>query len=163
MQRTAHQLLFVMRIMVDVDRWIDRTDPNLGVTPLMAVSFRPDDEETMEMARMLLEHGARVDTRDNSGPGCTALWTCAQNGSSRLLKVLIDQGATIDVTPLQSQTQAINIAAQNDHAEYVAVLTQAAIDQNMNILDATSAEGRTPAYIGVERNYPKVVGVLAKA
>ena len=160
---TASDLVFVMRTMVDVDEYIDSTDADMGVTPLMGLSFRPDNEETVRMAQVLLDHGARVDTRDTSGPGCTALWMCAQNGSSKLLRFLIDRGATIDVTPQQSQTQAINIAAQENHAECVAILAQAAADQNKTILESTSREGRTPAFIGVERNYPQVVGVLAKA
>lgn len=160
---TANDLVLVMRTMVDAEDWTDQTDPNMGVTPLMGLSFRPDNEETVKMAQVLLEHGTRVDTRDTSGPGCTALWMCAQNGSSNLLRFLIDRGATIDATPQHSQTQAINIAAQENHAECVAILAQAAVDQNKAILESTSKEGRTAAFIGVERNYPQVVGVLAKA
>jgi hypothetical protein len=71
----------------------------------MTLSARPDQEEAVKIARVLLRHGARVDTRDTSGPGCTALWMSAQNGSAKLLKFLIDQGASIDITPLNSQNR----------------------------------------------------------
>jgi len=159
----AQDLEQVMNSMHGARYWTDRTDPNMGVTPLMGLSFRPDQKEAVKMARVLLRNGAKVDTRDNSGPGCTALWMCAQNGSATLMQFLIDEGATIDMTPLHSQTQAINIAAQHGHADCVAVLARAAEDQNKDILEAASREGRATSFVGVERNFPKVVGVLAKA
>ena len=39
---------------MDAEDWTDQTDPNMGVTPLMGLSFRPDNEETVKMAQVLL-------------------------------------------------------------------------------------------------------------
>ena len=143
---------------------VDQTDPESGVTPLMVCAFREDTDETLRVAQLLMRYGARIDTRDESGPGCTALIMAAQEGKPKLLDFLIQQGATIDITPNNSSTQAISFAAQNNRPSCIAKLAEAAKSKNKrSILEAPSKFGRTPAYVGVERAFPEVVGVLTKA
>lgn len=144
---------------------VNRTDPVSGVTPLMACTniYRQDNDETIRIAQLLMRYGATVDARDTSGPGVTPLIMAAQEGKPKLLSFLITQGADISLLPLNSNTQAIVLAAQNGRAKCVALLAEAAADQGKQILEARSKVGRTPSYIGVERAFPAVVGALAKA
>jgi hypothetical protein len=150
---------------IDVLEWVDRTDPKLGVTPLMAITGREDEDEAIRMAKMLLDKGARADTRDTSGPGVTPLWMAAQYGKSKFVKFFLDHGAKINRQPrTNSTTQPISIAAQNGHAECVAVLAQKAIDLGQKYhLEARNKFGRTPCYEALYRGRIEMVGVLAKA
>jgi hypothetical protein len=143
--------------------WTDRSDSKLHITPLIAVAVHPDTQ-TVAMARLLMAHGARVDTPDD-GPGTTPLWMAAQNGKPKLLAFLLEQGAAIDKTPRTSVSQPIWIAAQNGHAHCVAKLAQhAASEGRLNaIIESTNRQGRSPCYTAIEHGHIEVVGTLAQA
>ena len=151
-------------------RLLNGSDPEMGITPLMVLAGRDrDDDETIRIAQLLLDHGAGINVRQiRAKSGCTPLIMAAQNGYPNLLKFMIAKGAEIDVTPLVSQTQAISFAVQNyypDCPKCVAILAQEALNQHKeHILEAPSSRNhRTPAYIAVERGFPSSLGALAKA
>ena len=150
--------------MVDGPYWVDRSDPNIGVTPLIACTAREDNEETLNIVKFLIARGAGIETRD-TGPGTTPLFMCAQNDMPLLLKFFVDKGAAIDANSSTSCTQPICIAAANGNAKCVAVLANAAKEQGkQHILDLPNQlQTRVPIWFAVARGFAEIVGVLAKA
>jgi ankyrin repeat protein len=80
-QMPSSAVQFVINSMRDGAQWIDRSDPNMKVTPLVAVmcARNDDDPEAIKISKLLLKNGANVNTPD-SGPGATPLWMTAQRG-----------------------------------------------------------------------------------
>ena len=74
-----------------VKELIDGPDPCLDVTPLMALTFHPDEEVAVKIAQFLIERGANPDTPD-SGPGATTVFMAAQEGKANLLAKFIEHG-----------------------------------------------------------------------
>jgi ankyrin repeat protein len=83
-----------------------------GKTPLMLAAV----EGQVEIARMLLNYGARIRTRDKLGN--TALIYAASAGHHEVLEALLDNGAPIDERNKRG-VSALIIAARRGHA-YVA-------------------------------------------
>ena len=153
---------------------VDRPDPDLGVTPLMALSMRDDEDVAVRIARALLSHGAGVNTDDGS-VGARPITMAAQNGRPQLLKLLCERGAAIDYSPPNSTTQPIWLAAQNGHANCIAVLAAAAATTAATadaavpnaapsaVVDATNRAGRTPCCVAMEMGHAEAVGALIRA
>lgn len=135
--------------------WTDVPDPTLGITLLMAcaVRSRGDPNEAVAIARLLMEHGASMDTADG-GPGCYPAMMAAAAGHVELLSFLLERGAIFDRCPHGSTSQPIWLAAQNGHAACVAKLVQAAAAAGKQIVDATNNMGRTPLSIAIHRAAP---------
>jgi hypothetical protein len=68
---------YAIRTQVHGRDWVNRNDTRLGITSLIAVCGRPDNDEAVMIARVLLENGADVNMRD-SGPGCFPLFQAAR-------------------------------------------------------------------------------------
>jgi len=93
----------------------------------------------------------------------TAVTLAAQSGRAELLALLIEHQANIDHLAQGSLTQPVWPAAQNGHAKCVAVLVNAAAEQQKEIVDATNKLCKTPCSIDIEMGHADVVGVLLKA
>jgi hypothetical protein len=172
-------------------RQINDTAPRMDATLLMALGYRrrrkkeddsdSDSEETIKIANLLKRHGADVNQRDTSSEmGSNPVNVASDVGRPQFLQWLIDQGAHIDnnrntcnnssSSSSTTPTKPIWMAAQNDHAECVAILAKEAIREPMeasrsrfNTLDALSKKGSTAAYVAMERGNPECVGALAMA
>ena len=73
------------------NHWINRSDVNLGITPLMGAMFLHEDdvEQGVATTKMLVEEfGADVNQPD-SGPGATPLFMAAQEGKPKMMQFLI--------------------------------------------------------------------------
>ena len=91
------------------------------ISPLMAACRHG----RLDLARFLLERGARVDRRSRIGH--TALTEAARHGSAPLAKLLIGNGAAAEPKPPRSSTPLIE-AAERGHLEFVKVLLEHGTD-----------------------------------
>ncbi|GFH52605.1 hypothetical protein CTEN210_09081 [Chaetoceros tenuissimus] len=63
-----------------------------------------------------------------------------------------------------TKTIPINLAAQYQRHDNMAILAQKALETNQpHLLEATDARNRTPAYLAVQKGNPECLGVMAKA
>jgi hypothetical protein len=145
--------------------FVNRNDTVMGITPLMAACMRPDDADGLAIARILLEFGADVNKRD-SGPGSFPLFQAAQGGNTELIRLLLQSGADLMMSPyVNPTTTALWITAQEGHAAAAAEILKAAEQQGLSkrLLEQTNKAGLTPCCVGMERGHVQLVGVLIKA
>ena len=154
------EVRLTLHSMIDVRDYIDAPDPKLRITPLVLCGFR-DDDVAAQIATMLMDAGARVDTMDSAG--CWPLFMAAQEGKPALARALIERGATLDkVAGGGRTTTAVWIAAQNGHAPVVAAVLSGAADHGLlaALVDKPNAGGKTPACVAAELAHAAVVGAL---
>jgi hypothetical protein len=131
----------------------------------MATCMRPDEDEGVNIARVLLENGADVNGLD-SGPGSFPLFFAAQEGKTALVRFLLQSGADMTLSPRKNPTTtALWIASQEGNAACAVEILKAAEQQGLlkRLLEQTNSVGTTPCCEGVERGNPLIVGVLTKA
>ena len=130
-------------------------DPNVrveehGWTPLYAASRHGH----VEVARKLLQHGARVNETINSG--ATALHGACAFGQVHVAQVLIDCGARTDATT-QNGELPLHTAARNGYMHVVALL----LTTNRSIIDKQrSNDGSTALHLAVEKQWAGAVKEL---
>jgi hypothetical protein len=162
---SAERVGYAIRTQVDGRDWINRNDTRLGLTPLMAVCRRPDNDEAVMIARVLLENGADANMRD-SGPGSFPLFQASQEGKTALVQLFLQSGADVTMSPKRNPTTtALWIASQNGHTACAVEILKAAEQKGVlkRLLEQTNLVGTTPCCVGVERGHAQVVGALAKA
>ena len=148
--------------MIDVHDWVDRTDPQLHLTPLIACAHIDDDATAVRLACRLLIAGAKVNTPD-SMLGVRPVFSAAQEGKPQLLRLLVNRKAQLDIGATNaSSTTPLAIASQNGYAECVSVLLDAGLQGWLRLTEAKNRDGKTPALIATERAHAKVLGVLAQ-
>ena len=98
--------------MATTGAWADPDICNKGhTTPLHAASSRG----SLEAARLLLSHGAKVDVKDKKGR--TPLQVAASNVRDELTKLLVEHGA---VPPSQSLCKCVSHrTTESSHTEYL--------------------------------------------
>ncbi|VDN17895.1 unnamed protein product [Gongylonema pulchrum] len=111
------------------------------------------------VARILLQHHARVDVFDENGR--TALHLAAANGHLELTDLLLknkafDHGAAVEAITLDNQT-ALHFAARYGQLEVAQRLL--ALGANPNARDD---KGQTPLHLAAENDYPDVVKLFLK-
>jgi hypothetical protein len=89
-----------------------------GSTLLMQAS----GQGNTEMARLLIEHGALLDTQSQSS--CTALILASANGHEECARLLVDKGAALDPACSIGMT-ALDYARNNRHAAISHLLEEA--------------------------------------
>lgn len=104
----------------------------------------------IEIAIILLAHGANVDSANNWG--CTSLYFAAWHGDEVMAKLLLDAGAT------KQREDALRIAATNGHAETVRLFIARGASVN-----ATSRNGRTALFSAASKGRADVVKILLEA
>lgn len=77
------------------------------------------DEDRAKVATILLDHGARVDSKDHDG--WTALMWAAWSGLPKTAELLIDRGAAVGAADRRGNT-ALMLAARRGNAEIVKLL-----------------------------------------
>jgi len=91
------------------------------ITPLMDACRHG----RLEIAKLLLEHGARVNQRGRTG--FSALTEAARHGSAELATLLIESGAAVEPKPPRSSTPLIE-AAERGHLKCATVLLDRGAD-----------------------------------
>jgi ankyrin repeat protein len=114
-----------------------RADVNLaqafrGETPLIVSA----DYEELEIARILLRHGATVDTRDECGS--TPLVFASRTGHLEIARLLIQSGAAVDSRD-EVDTTPLMFSSDEGHLDIAQLLIQSGA-----AIDSQDRDGRTP-------------------
>ena len=105
----------------DVDSWTVMHYVSHG--PYYSSSVKPHygPQLLADVARLLLEHGADVNTRDDEGT--TPLYAAAKNGRVQVVHVLLEQGANVGAEDNQGKTP-LHGAAEYGTVEVVRMLLE---------------------------------------
>ena len=87
------------------------------------------DDGFLQIARMLIEHGADINHGDDEGE--TALTSASGQGHCAIVRLLLDRGATTDCSDHNQPVFALHKACANGHCEVAALLCErgATMDQ----------------------------------
>lgn len=94
----------------------------------------------LEVARLLLDHGADVDHQDNTG--CTALKSAVEEDSVEMVDLLLDAGADMTILGGTDAGNALHTAARDGHVEIVRLLLRRGADPN-----APDGDGCSVSYL----------------
>ena len=118
-------------------------------------SGKPTKEERINIARMLIEAGAKISWID--GEGKTPLHKAAENCYVNIVRMLID--AEIKAKRKDEKSgKLLHKAAEKGHANIVETLIQAGVDVN-----EADKEGRTPLCKAVEKCHVNIARMLISA
>jgi ankyrin repeat protein len=137
---------------------------NTGMSPLMLAVGHP------EIAEILLKHGADVDAEDDDG--YTPLIYAAIEGNADTARILLDNGARVDLRGAKNCNTAFITAAAFDYPEVLSVLKDYGANANatnkycMTALMLASKVNCVEAvqyllHIGVDRNLKDATGKTA--
>jgi len=114
---------------------LDRpVDPNVSrrfgqtVLHFTAADRGPSGEERARFARMLLDHGARIDLRDDLLKSTALGWACRW-GRKELVELLIARGAPIHEPGAEPWAQPLAWATKMGHAEIVRILRNGLLNE----------------------------------
>lgn len=88
---------------------------------------------------------------------CTPLMLAAQEGRSRVIRILLNKGAHVSIAANGDAT-VLHLSAQNGHLTVTVDLIKAGAD-----LEARTFDGCTPLYVAVQQGYSEVVAALIEA
>ena len=111
----------------------------------------------IEVARLLIEHGADVDQVDPTG-GATALILAASTNQADMVELLLESGADINFQSSDGST-ALHAAAFNQFGGRSSPEAARVLIEKGAALNTTDAEGRTPLDIAL----PDVAEILREA
>jgi len=121
-------------------------DHDTALTMCCEINFR-------EGVKLLLSEGARVNATTGLR-GYTALYTAAQFGFAKLVRILLAHGASIDLADNEGAT-ALHIAAEDGNLEVVSLLMKMGAD-----LDHSRNDGCTPLQLAAQNNRSNVVNLF---
>ena len=90
----------------------------------------------VEVARVLLKHGANINYQDNTG--YTALKNAVEEGSIEMVRLLLDAGADMSILGGCGSGTALHSAARDGQMEIVRLLLQRGADPNALDMDGCS-------------------------
>lgn len=107
----------------------------------------------VEIARLLLQHGANVEQTDLEG--AAPLFIAAQHGQRDIVDVLLDAGADSSATAPHGATPLI-VAAQFGHGEVIRKL----LKSDGTPIDARGRDGATALMVAAQEGHSEIVGQL---
>lgn len=122
-------------------------------TPLHQVSMRAWHKDS-EAARFLVDHGAKIEARDNRG--FTALVIASGNGNMPVVALLLDRGADINARTNDGAT-ALTQAAGHGHEQIVSLLVDRGADINIQ------ANGYTALLYAESRGHHAIAELLRRS
>ena len=142
-------------------------DPNrgyLGQFPLMYASC--GEKAPLTLVAMLLDARAHIDAHlpwdgvpdEKGATTATALWASSHSGRADIVQLLLDRRASCDI-PVLTGVLPIHIAAEEDHADVVALLLNAGCD-TCSASISHGSKPHTPLQNAAANNSPKVVQLL---
>lgn len=117
--------------------------------PPVAGKVYERNEPMENFARLLLEHGAPVDARDDAG--CTPLHLAAARGDDFMLDLLHKNGADVDARTAAGDTP-LHLATRWEHAHTVRKLIRHGASRTIE-----DADGRAPVALAIELDKPQDV------
>jgi ankyrin repeat protein len=124
---------------------VNAQDLTLNETPLSVASRRGHSE----VARVLLEHGAKTDTRGNTN--CSPLDLASENGHVEVVRVLLENRADVNYAD-QDEWTALHLASISGEAEVARVLLEHGADA-----DARQRDNQTPLYWAINDGVAQVL------
>ena len=154
----------------------NKTDRNMGVTPLVALALsEADEQKSLEMCRLLLESGADPE-QDDGGLGSWPLMQCADMGKVLMAQHLVSLGVDLLQTNKatvkdpenfngRSTTTSLWMACQNNHLGIVSSILDGAATQGVltELVDKTNLRGLTPCCVALQRGLCEIAGALIRA
>lgn len=137
---------------------LERGAGTLFLTQDMALEISPGifKKNSLELAKTLLSHGARVNV--NNSEGQTPLYIAVEeHRSSELIDLLVNAGADTTVTD-NDGTTLLMLASANDDLNIVNALAKKPEDVNR-----VNKAGQTPLQFASQYSKPDVVSTLIKA
>ncbi|KAK8037890.1 ankyrin repeat-containing domain protein, partial [Apiospora phragmitis] len=130
---------------------LNAIDGSTGTTPL----HRAVEKEELEVVRNMLLHVANINVRDQLSDS-TPLLVAATTRSRRMVQLLLEEGATVEVTD-NSRMTALHRAQSKSGGMRVAELL---LEARPDLLDEVDNYGRTALYLACERGNEKMVQFL---
>lgn len=174
----------IVRLLVDSGAAIDRNDAN-GATPLMIAAYVGNldgasylidlgadvnatergteatplhyaaTRDRAEVAKLLLQHGAKLEARDRAGR--TPLMNAVHSGNRRVAETLVKAGS--DLRGADDRGWPIlMLAVDSGSADTVKLLVDAGAE-----IDATNASKGTSVMVAAAQNKPEILELLAGA
>ena len=109
----------------------------------------------VEVLEQLLEQGVTVRSELE---GTTALYTAAREGHADAIMLLLEHGASVNVTDSRFGNPPINAAAERGHTSVVWSLLQEGADAN-----ARNLKDFTPLFLAARKGHTNVVHLLVEA
>eukprot|EP00439_Symbiodinium_sp_Y106_P041910 s603_g5.t1 len=130
---------YMVCVLLDAKASIDAVD-SLGRTALHHAFLKPQDVESMEMARLLIERTADVNK--------------TRAGLSDRVHLLVEAKADLNLQNCRAET-SLHLASRSGHHEVVKQLLE-----NRAETDLADARGRTPLLRAAELGHPETVNLL---
>jgi len=113
------------------------------------------------IVRLLIEHGAKIDTI--IGPGFTAVYNAALNGHFESTKLLCDAGANVGICT-DAGFSPLYVACQGGHTDCVAdILGSPTMTKAIADVAPTAVGSATALYIAAQNGHPSCVKLLLDA
>jgi ankyrin repeat protein len=109
--------------------------------------------ECHDLMQQLLQHGAAVNGRDESGR--TALIDAASRGQAEAVRMLLDAGADVEAKTKIEKKTALLLAADQGHVKIVQMLIG-----NRSNVNARDGNGKTALIIAAARGHTDIVQLL---
>lgn len=110
-----------------------------------------------EMARLLLENGADVNT-EGGFDQTSALRAASEKGHHEVVRLLLENGANVNAESGSDHTTALHAASKNGHRETVKLL----LENGGSVNAETGHDHISALQAASEKGHPKVVRVLLK-
>lgn len=103
----------------------------------------------------LVEAGADINGANTTGQ--TPLHLAVANGNAEMVRVLLEDGAELDLPDASEQCSALHVAAQNGDVDIVKLLVRYGAD-----LEACTRRQQTPLHLAALHGHPGVVAQLLR-
>jgi ankyrin repeat protein len=109
----------------------------------------------IEMATLLLDHGACINRRDKFGrsPLWHASGDCDEIG---MIKLLLDRGAWVTSTDFEMSRTPLHQAAWNGNVDIATLL----LDRRFSVNDTSDRAGLTPLHLAIEQDHIDMAKLL---